>query len=172
MTREERLESSVARDFIRHKVRRMVRGGGIPKSEAADLTQRLVLALWEALARFNPAAGPVEPYINGVLLRAVASTLRQRKRRSRAEHATKRVYRRRMNEAFEASGDPSRSDRSLDVATVMARLSPELRDLAHRLSHSTVADVARDLDVPRSTLQRRIHKLRSAFEDANLDEYL
>ena len=69
-------------------------------------------------------------------------------------------------------GDPERIDLTSDVAEVMASLPAELRDFAERLKLQTVSQVAREMDVPRTTLLRWVDRLRRCFEDAGLRIYL
>jgi RNA polymerase sigma-70 factor (ECF subfamily) len=58
-----------------------------------------------------------------------------------------------------------------DVATVLANLPAELRDLCERLKESSIADVARDLGVRRTSVYRRIERVRAHFVAAGLHEY-
>jgi hypothetical protein len=59
-----------------------------------------------------------------------------------------------------------------DLADVVAHLPKELRDLAERLKSRSLSETSRELGIPRSTLQRRVHRLRQYFEDAGLRIYL
>jgi DNA-directed RNA polymerase specialized sigma24 family protein len=67
--------------------------------------------------------------------------------------------------------DAERAELALDTATVLAALPEDLRDLAMGLMDASPSQVARDLGVPRSTLQRRLERLRRHFEDAGLRDY-
>lgn len=68
------------------------------------------------------------------------------------------------------ASDPARAELALDVAAVVAGLPEDLRDLAGRLMTQSLSEAARDLGVVRSSLQRRIGRIRRLFEDAGLDE--
>ena len=59
-----------------------------------------------------------------------------------------------------------------DIADVLSRLSPDLRDLAERLKEQLIAQAARERGVPRSTLMHRVRQLRRRFEKAGLHHYL
>jgi RNA polymerase sigma factor (sigma-70 family) len=60
-----------------------------------------------------------------------------------------------------------------DVATVLGKLPPHLRHLAERrAAGDTVTQVARDLGLPRTTVSDWVGKLRAAFENAGLRDYL
>ena len=67
--------------------------------------------------------------------------------------------------------DAERAELALDLDEVLAALPEDLRDLAVRLMDASPSQVARDLGVPRSTLQRRMERLRRHFEDAGLRDY-
>jgi DNA-directed RNA polymerase specialized sigma24 family protein len=62
---------------------------------------------------------------------------------------------------------------ALDVARVIAGLSDKQRDLALRLleAHS-VADIARDLGIPRTTVADAKRRLRVSLAEAGLGDYL
>jgi RNA polymerase sigma-70 factor (ECF subfamily) len=51
-------------------------------------------------------------------------------------------------------------------------LPDELRDLCERLRDDTMAEIAREMGVPRTTLYDRLSKLRDAFREAGLEDYL
>ena len=51
--------------------------------------------------------------------------------------------------------------------SAISRSNPEGRSM-----HDSVTDVSRETDVPRSTLYGIIGKVRAAFKDAGLEDYL
>ena len=46
----------------------------------------------------------------------------------------------------------------MDVAERIESLPPPLRDICHRLKYESIAQVADDLDMPRTTFMRHIRK--------------
>ena len=60
----------------------------------------------------------------------------------------------------------------MDLGQAIASLPEELRDLCLRLHDSTMAEVAREMGIPRTTLYDRLSKLRDAFREAGLTDYL
>ena len=69
--------------------------------------------------------------------------------------------------------EAERLDLRLDLTLVLDELPDDLRDLAIRLQTRTVAEIARELGVLRSTLyEKGIARLRKIFEDRGLREYL
>ena len=61
---------------------------------------------------------------------------------------------------------------ALDLAVVLERLPPELRELCRRFKAESVTEISRDTGVPRGTIYESIKKLREIFEDAGLKDYL
>ena len=60
----------------------------------------------------------------------------------------------------------------MDLDRAIASLPDELRDLCERLRDDTMAEIAREMGVPRTTLYDRLSKLRDAFREAGLEDYL
>jgi RNA polymerase sigma-70 factor (ECF subfamily) len=60
----------------------------------------------------------------------------------------------------------------MDLDRAIASLPDELRDLCERLRYDTMAEIAREMGVPRTTLYDRLSKLRDAFREAGLEDYL
>jgi transposase-like protein len=54
----------------------------------------------------------------------------------------------------------------------MQRLPPRLAQLAEKLKEHSLAEAARQLGTPRSTLQGWVRQLRERFEQAELQHYL
>jgi len=63
-------------------------------------------------------------------------------------------------------------DLASDLTEALAKLPDDLSALAERLKTQSLSQAARDLGVPRSTLQRQVQRLRQCFEDAGLRIYL
>lgn len=66
-----------------------------------------------------------------------------------------------------------RLDLRIDLTLALDELPDDLRELAGRLQTRTMAEIARELGVPRSTLyEKGMARLRKIFEDKGLREYL
>ena len=62
--------------------------------------------------------------------------------------------------------EAERALRTMDVDAVMEGLAPELRRVAKMLMTQPVADVARELGIPRGTFRDRyLERLREALEE-------
>jgi DNA-directed RNA polymerase specialized sigma24 family protein len=59
-----------------------------------------------------------------------------------------------------------------DLQKVMASLTPSQADLVERLKTQSLATIASELGIPRSTLGSRLAVIRAKFREAGLQEYL
>ncbi|MBP7946039.1 MAG: sigma-70 family RNA polymerase sigma factor [Verrucomicrobia bacterium] len=71
----------------------------------------------------------------------------------------------------ERSEDEQR-DLEMDIASVMASLSPEQRDVCGMLRTKTPSEIARETGMSRSAIYKHIAAIRAAFIKAGLDHYL
>jgi len=167
-----------AQGIIRRKVRLLVSRAGFTKQDRQDLEQELVLRLLQSLDLFDPEQAHPNVFITTVIERAVAMILRERRAKKRNSGVVRSLDETQMKDgsSFEPA-DPRPSDEeavdlATDVAEALARLPQELRDLAERRKRQSLSQAARDLGVPRTTLQRRVQRLRQPFEDAGLGIYV
>ncbi|QEL20683.1 sigma factor [Limnoglobus roseus] len=151
-----------AHDLIRRKARRLARRADVFPLDADDIGQELRLALVRALPQYDPARGTVEAFVVTTVQTAVAMLLRER-------HASKRAVSRVRPLASDvacpfAAADQAAADRRLDVHDRLAGLPSSLQPLAVRLTTQSLAEAARALGTPRSSLQRRVAHIRRHFQ--------
>jgi RNA polymerase sigma factor (sigma-70 family) len=161
--------------LIRNKARRLAKRTIFADMEVADIEQELVLRLLPALDQFDANAGHLNGYVFSVLSRLVASLIRERSMQKRQPNGLcflEAAIRTGVPEPPNPASGDDLTDLKIDVAEILALLPPDLRDLAERMKTQTLAEVARDLKAPRSTLHRRVERLRQRFEDRGLDVYL
>jgi len=167
-----------AQGIIRRKVQLLVSRAGFTKQDRQDLEQELVLRLLQSLEMFDPEQAHPNVFITTVIERAVAMILRKRRAKKRDGGVVCSLDQRQTKEGKSPEPiDPRPSDQDTfdlasDLAEVLARLPDDLRALAERLKSQSLSQAARDLGVPRSTLQRQVQRLRRCFEDAGLRIYL
>jgi RNA polymerase sigma factor (sigma-70 family) len=168
-----------ARSLIRRKAQQLVGYSAFRAEAVEDIEQELTLRLLRSLHRFDAEKAHVNVWTTAVVDRQAALLLRKRRAKKRDAGAIRSL------DAPTADGEPTEvrchrgTDRDVeqfalrnDVAEVLAQMPAEDRDLAERLMEKTVPEVARDLNVPRSTLQRNVERLRRRFEDASMRDYL
>lgn len=179
--------------LIRRKARQLVGRAGFTRSDREDIEQELRLKLLKHFSSYDPQQGHRHAFVTAVVERHAANLLRDRqaeKRDHRRVCSLNVVIADEEDEGPVELGDTigrreldARLGRSLrdqqelaelvlDMADVIAGLTPELRDLAERLKADSASQVARDLGVPRTTLNGTIQKLRQRFEGAGLRDYL
>lgn len=163
--------------IIRRKARQMVGHAGIKKQDRDDVVQELMLRLLQSLRLFDAAQADRKSFVTAVVERNAAKILRDR--RAKKRDGGRIDWLDVLLEALDeeptdlAIDDRAagQADLAIDVADLLARLPAELRDLAERLKTQTLSQVAREMGVPRSTLQRRVARLRRHFEEAGLRNY-
>ncbi|MCP4594528.1 MAG: sigma-70 family RNA polymerase sigma factor, partial [bacterium] len=183
-----------ARSTIRRKARQLIGKYGFTRTDCEDLQQGMTLDLLERLPKFDPNKAAHSTFVARVIERKISDLIRYRMQE-------KRDYRREacsVNESVEDGNggkveraqtisqdqqDPrtgkcrrpkaERIDMRLDVSFVISELPAELRLLAERLMAHSIAEVARELGVPRYVIYASgIARLREVFEDKGLQEYL
>ena len=178
--------------IVRKKVRQIIGCAGFKKQDRDDLEQELIARLLQSLKSFDPDVAHRKSFVTAVVERAVATILRDAQaekrdpRRIGSLHVLVEVSDDGPTELAETIGDREynarrcRDPRSAedlsqltsDLAGVLAALPTELRDLAERLKTHSIAEIARDLGVPRTTLNDTVRRLRQRFEQAGLRAYL
>jgi RNA polymerase sigma factor (sigma-70 family) len=163
--------------IIRRKARQMVGHAGIKEQDHEDLVQELMLRLLRSLRLFDAAQADRKSFVTAVVERNAAKILRDRraKKRDGGRIESLDVLLETLDEEPPdlAVDDHAaeQADLAIDMADLLARLPAELRDLAERLQRQTLSQAAREIGVARSTLQRRVARLRRHFEDAGLRNY-
>jgi RNA polymerase sigma-70 factor, ECF subfamily len=178
------------RDLIRRKARQIIGRAGLTAQDREDVEQELLLRAIRRLSGRDPQQAHAPAFIITVINHLVANLLRDRgtRRPPSSPHSlaapiltpegpmdlAAAMGRRELEARLGVGG---RSDAELaqlvaDVADVVAGLPAELRELAERLKTQSVAEIARDLSVPRMTLYQKVRLLRMRFERAGLKNYL
>lgn len=164
--------SPFARAVIAHKARRYAGRSEFADMDAEDLEQEFTFRLLKSLSRFDRGKAHPNAFVSTVLARAEAMHFRERMAGKRDPGVLQSLNAPGASEPPDPGREDDRIDLAADLKEVLAELPPDLRDLAGRLTNRSLSEVARDLKIPRSTLQRRVQRLRQCFEDAGLRVYL
>jgi len=163
--------------IIRRKARQMIGRAGIKEQDRDDLVQELMLRLLRSLRLFDAAQADRKSFVTAVVERNAAKILRDRRAKKRDGGRVESLDALLENldeEPTDLAVDDhaaEQADLAIDVADLLTRLPARLRDLAERLRRQTLSQAAREMGVARSTLQRRVVRLRRHFEDAGLRNY-
>lgn len=159
---------------IASQVKNLRRSGAIRRNEAenfaADLMARL-LAVWET---YDPARAPREAFINVVVSTQAVSLLRERNAQKR------RGEPRSLDAIADLLVDDTAADGKwqhvinlrIDLAGVVPLLTPLQRQLVDQLQRDSLAPIAQQMGIPRSTLRKQCDLIREVFRDAGLEQYL
>ena len=178
--------------IVRQQARRTVRSPGFCRDEYPDVEQSLYLKLLQGMPRHDASKGSAEAFAQTIVQRESTSLKRRKRAAKRAPgrsvplHTTIKVGEGEYTELSQSIGQRELSARTgadpreehdasqlkQDVDGLLARLSEDEQDLLERLKWDKVATVARDLDIPPTTIHSRLLKYRQQFEDAGLREYL
>jgi RNA polymerase sigma factor (sigma-70 family) len=182
---------SQTRELVRRKAGQLARRAGFTAQDRDDLEQDLSVLLLKRWPSFDPNRGTPEAFATIVLNSGVANLLRDRlalwRRQGRIVSLQERATGPNGEEACLADSVPQgapgsghRPYRRLSdelarlaghVREVLDRLPPDLRELAELLKEHSMADAARVIGLPRSTLYARRRKLREHFEAAGLTNF-
>jgi RNA polymerase sigma-70 factor (ECF subfamily) len=178
--------------IVKRKVSQIIGRAGFTRQDRKDLEQELIARLLQGLKSFDPKVAHRKIFVTTVVERAFRNVLRDKQ-------AEKRDHRRicSLHLQIQVTDDgptdlaKSISDRELDsrrrrdprsaeelselasdLDEVLASLPEELRDLAERLKTQSISAIARELGVPRTTLNDRVRQLRKRFQHTGLRDYL
>jgi RNA polymerase sigma-70 factor, ECF subfamily len=167
--------------LVRDMARRLTGRARLNDEDIEDLAQDCRAELIRKLRAFDPTKSAFEAFVVGVLRHFLANRIRDRfaaKRnpcRVRALDALTGV----VDSLSPGIDRPSRirseregTDLRLDVDALLDRLPPRLRALAERLKIQSVAEIARETGVPRTTVQSRIRSIRMRFASTRLTDFL
>lgn len=191
---KQRILDGYAREVIRHKSRQLIGKYGFTRDDYDDLQQDMMLDLLRRLANYDHSRAGLSTFVARVVDRKVSTLIRYQRQEKRdfsvrvlpldAEVDGQDGEPLGLDEVLSQDAyddevgrhdrpEAERIDLRLDLSLVLDELPEDLRDLARRLQTRTVAEIARELGVPRSTLyEKGIARLRKIFEDNGLREYL
>lgn len=177
------------RKIIRIKAWRLAQGPGFRPDDKEDIEQELILDLLLRAPKFDPARGNRQAFIGRVLDNKVADLVA-------ANVAAKRDRRREvfsLDEPVVTDGegeiprqeilDPGRIDEDarsgmrdadlwIDLGRRIYSIRPDLAALCLQLSEKRIAEVSREMGIPRATLYGRIAELRRILSIRGLRDYL
>ena len=180
-----------AQTLIHHQARQLVGQAGYTEDDVEELEQEMRLDLLKRLPKFNPQRATYNTFVARLVERRVCNLIRHRTQKIRD-------YRREecsLNEVVEPSGHDNkkvelvetitqdeydlrsgrynrpaaqRLDLQVDVSIVLAKLPPDLQELAELLKSMSITEAARKLGIPRSKLySSHLVRLRQALESLN-----
>lgn len=190
---DDELTAGFTHKFIRHKSRQLIGRHGVTAGDRSDLEQDMKLRLLRRLPQFDPSKSDWPSFVTTVVERHVATIIQSRRRLKRAAAGgLVSLAQEALNEEGErveqadcvlledverVTGEMDRSQQDwleleLDCESVLAGLPLELHEICRLLKFKSISAVARQLDIPRTTLVSLLRQLGPAFEKAGLDAFL
>ena len=184
---------SFTEGYIKKSVRQLIGKFGINASHAEDIEQTLFLKLAKHLPCDDPDDPQWKAFVATTVKRCISNIVRDTRaekrdhRRVRSIHVVIGIDDEGPVELADTIGDhevPARRLRSRRNDQELASLRMDLdeltaempdarhREFVQRLKHDSILQVARDMDIPPTTLSSWLRKLRQKFEDTGLRDYL
>jgi RNA polymerase sigma-70 factor (ECF subfamily) len=147
------------------KVLRDVRHLGVPERDAEDVAQDVMIAVGEALPRYD-VTRPIRPWLRAVVYR----TARDFKARAMQRERPTGDLDARLDDVADDGQDPEHAAYAREAAELFADLLGALDDdqrevyLMREIDGLTVPEIAEVLDVPIGTVASRLSRGRERFE--------
>ncbi len=183
---------SFTQGFVRKQARKLAGKFGFRPDDNDVIEQQLYLKLLKHLPQANPDCAKWKAFVATTVRRHIASMIRDSLAEKRDYRCTSSLHVSVGDEDDPAEladticqchvpsrrGQVQRAPQEqvelrLDIAECLEHLEDDrLREFCQLLQSRSVAQAARDLDVPRTTLNDWLRKLRSRFEERGLRQYL
>jgi RNA polymerase sigma factor (sigma-70 family) len=178
--------------IIKRKAKQLVGRSGFKQQDIEDLEQDLMLRLIQGLQSYDPEIAHQKSFVTAIVERAVATILRDANAGKR-DHGDQQSLEVLVEMAGESPtrlsntigdreynrrrGRHSRTAEELqslssDLAAVIGSLPTDQQDLAEKLKSKSIADSARELGIPRTTLNDAVRRLQTRFIQSHVDDHL
>lgn len=179
--------------LIREKAREIARLNGFQSHEVEDIEQNLATEAIRRLARFNPARGSRESFVARVIDHAFTDIVTKRWSESVAPIRRQVSLNALVPDHEEADDDDEfseateldapaergflpeyiRQELRIDLACVMEKLPPDLREIVDLLSKGyRHLEIQALKGLSKQAYWRGIHKIRQLFTSASISDYL
>ncbi len=178
--------------IIKRKAKQLVGSAGFKSQDIEDLEQDLMLRLIQGLQSFDPEIAHQKSFVTAIVERAVATILRdaQAGKRDCGDQQSLEVLVEMTGESptrlSNTIGDREHNRRrgrhprtaeelqslSSDLAAVIGSLPTDQQDLAEKLKSESIAGSARELGIPRTTLNDAVRRLQTRFMQSHVDDHL
>lgn len=178
--------------FVRKSARQLAGKFGFKRQDRDEIEQRLYLKLAKHLHAADPNDPKWKAFVATTVRRHIATMIRDNQAEKRDHRRVRSIHvtigtadgPAELAATVSASDVPSRragerrseqelTELRIDVTDGINSLGDEKQqDFCERAKQDSISQVARDLDIPRTTVDAWRGKLRCRFEDRGLKEYL
>jgi len=179
--------------IIRYRARKLIGTAGYTIDDLEDIEQDLMIDLMQRMARFDEDKAQLNTFIDRIVDHKISDLIDSRTaekrdfRKRTSASATKLeeregawhllmettstdTYLERMG--YQTRPMEEQHDLQIDLDLLFARFSESERQLLELLKRMTLAEAAKELGIPRTTLDYRLGRLRKSFIDSGLQDYL
>lgn len=181
------------RSIIQRKVKHLIGTSGFDNSDRQDLVQDLFVRVVQSLELFDPEVGHLYPFVCTIVQRHLSNMVRNRSVSKRGPsqiaslNVTVSLPDGGVTELSQVIGDGELdrrlgrerrlseevlTDLRIDLAQEISKLPEKWQHLLERRKTLSMPEIAREMRVPRTTLNDWMRQIRKRFEDVGLDKYL
>lgn len=180
-----------ASNFIRRTASALARQSGFSPSDQDDLQQEMLIHVLERLPQFDPTKGCFNAFVKLLVKQYTSNVCRhvRAQKRDRRNDMSLSLFVQgegglielaqivgpnELNSRLAREERPQEElvDLSHDITTFLKTLPPRLRKIAKRLPDRSVAQIAKELCLHRSTVHAEVRKLQVLFSQAGFQNYL
>ena len=181
-------QSGYAGCLILRKAKQLAAYPGFSQTDIDDIQQELRMQLFCSMSKFDAEKGDWRAFVKATVERNVASIIERQSAAKRGNGDTpislstvvqgeeglvelESLVGRWNLEARTGGHSPSHTDvidAAMDIEHALSTLPPDLRELCEQLKSMTITELARKLDMPRSTLRAKLRAVREAMTEAGL----
>lgn len=181
------------KSVIQRKVRHVISVSSFDQHDREDLEQEIYIRVAKSVEQFDEKVGHLYPFICTLVQRHLSKLVRNRGRYKRGPSRIGSLSlivtlpdggetelsqligeddrNRRLGRESRLS-EQDLTDLQIDLSQEIAKLPEHWRHLLQRRQTQSMSEIARDLGVPRTTLNDWMRHIRSRFEAVGLDKYL
>jgi RNA polymerase sigma factor (sigma-70 family) len=192
ITAEEVTRHPFTLKVVRKYARRLIQRGCFSEDERGAVEQELMAKVLENWPKFDESVGHHKSFVCTIVSNSSLNLSRRIDAKCRgsrpvslssiihdpfdgATELAQTIGENELDRRLERKPRLSPTDRVAllhDLQQVMASLTPKQADLIERLKTQSLATIAHELGIPRSTLGSRLAVIREKFREAGLQEYL
>ena len=192
ITAEEVTRHPFTLKVVRKYARRLIQRGCFSEDERGAIEQELMSKVLENWPKFDESVGHHKSFVCTIVSNSSLNLSRRIDAKCRgsrpvslssiihdpfdgATELAQTIGESELDRRLERKPRLSPTDRVAllhDLQQVMASLTPKQADLIERLKTQSLATIAHELGIPRSTLGSRLAVIRERFREAGLQEYL
>lgn len=186
-------DDNFIRSVINRQVGKLIAKSDFTQQDRSDLVQEVFVRATKSLRLYDPSIGHLYPYVCTVVQRHLANVVRDRsvvKRKTTGRVSLSKTVRGddggqvEMSQALHDQdqdrrlgrerrlGEQDLNDLRMDLAAFMSKLPDKFQDLLRRRQTQSIAEISRDIGIPRTTLNDWMLQIRKLFEEAGFERYL